>query len=248
MSRSQKLAAADARRSSPTEAERILWNEIRDRKLDSFRIEREREILGWWADFYCPAARLVVEVDGRDHRERRAEDNRRDEVMKAEHYRVLRIPAWVVFNELPDAVERIHRAVDTPWARRRRERGLKAARKVGESRSASHTVENDEVPEDLLRQSPNPERRKFHCLGCDRAFVTDVNSTGWIECRSCLAHDLLRPVCFSCKKTVEKVTSRMWFCQRCSDIRDVANRAARAGDVHTGPVYKTSGRVDRRWH
>jgi very-short-patch-repair endonuclease len=58
-------------------------------------------------DFLAPAARLVVEVDGGYHCERRAADARRDEKLRRAGYRVLRVEAELVRNDLPAAIARI---------------------------------------------------------------------------------------------------------------------------------------------
>ena len=71
MTYQQKADAADRRRRHPSRAEKILWQELKERKLGGFRFVREAEILGWWADFYCAAGRLIVEVDGKEHGDQR---------------------------------------------------------------------------------------------------------------------------------------------------------------------------------
>jgi very-short-patch-repair endonuclease len=59
---------ARAMRNNPTEPELRLWRNLSNRKLCGFKFRRQ-EVLGGRAivDFYCPAARLVVEVDGDTH-------------------------------------------------------------------------------------------------------------------------------------------------------------------------------------
>ena len=48
-------------------------------------------MLGWFADFFCPSRRLVVEVDGAYHDTRRDADEVRDQVMGAYGITVLRL-------------------------------------------------------------------------------------------------------------------------------------------------------------
>lgn len=247
MSREEKEAAAAERRRRPTKAEDALWQRISDRKIDGFRFEREKEIFGWYADFYCGAARLVVEVDGKEHRDRRAEDNARDEYMRANYYRVLRLPAGMVFNDLDEAVHQVRRAVDTDWAKRRRDKFRKAAQTRGRSRvtEADQTEEPDDPPTDLKRQSPNKAFRRFLCDGCNREFSVDIYSAKWIECRRCLTDAGLRPICRGCKKPVDKVASEAWRCRNCADIRDIARRAAGSGETPTGALHDRRGRAQR---
>jgi very-short-patch-repair endonuclease len=64
-------------RKVPTEAEAVLWQMIRRRAL-GVKFRRQAPLYGYIADFWCPELRLVVEVDGKVHDERRKEDARRD--------------------------------------------------------------------------------------------------------------------------------------------------------------------------
>lgn len=48
-------------------------------------------ILGWIADFYDPATRTIIEVDGDIHERQRDYDQFRDETMIAAGYRVIRV-------------------------------------------------------------------------------------------------------------------------------------------------------------
>lgn len=69
-------------------------------------------VLGWIADFWCPAVKLVVEVDGGYHAtpERKAIDEKRDASMACYGIRVVRITNEHVENDLPSALALIQRA------------------------------------------------------------------------------------------------------------------------------------------
>jgi very-short-patch-repair endonuclease len=54
-------------RKTPSDAERRLWHIVRRNKLGGFYFRRQVPIEGYIADFYCDAAKLVVEVDGSQH-------------------------------------------------------------------------------------------------------------------------------------------------------------------------------------
>jgi len=49
-----------------TDSERRLWRRLRHREL-GFRFRRQVPIGGHIADFACPAARIVIELDGGQH-------------------------------------------------------------------------------------------------------------------------------------------------------------------------------------
>ncbi len=63
------------------------------------------------ADFFAPAAGLVVEVDGSSHIHRRRADARRDRVLQRLGCRVLRLDAELVMHALPEAVARVREAL-----------------------------------------------------------------------------------------------------------------------------------------
>ena len=51
-------------RRNPTDAERALWLLLRSRRLVGYKFRRQHSLGSYVADFYCPTARLVIEVDG----------------------------------------------------------------------------------------------------------------------------------------------------------------------------------------
>ena len=77
---------------------------------------RQHPIGPYIADFYCSAAKLVIEIDGADHTEDRAieRDLRRDEYMARLGYRVVRIPARDVLRAVDDVVQGLVEAALAP--------------------------------------------------------------------------------------------------------------------------------------
>jgi very-short-patch-repair endonuclease len=110
--RKQQLLAAHAHRMrvGPSEPERVLWQAIRSRRL-GVQFRRQAVLHGYIVDFFAPAARLVVEVDGAHHAQRRGADKRRDASLVRAGLRVLRIPAAMVLQTLGVALELITRAL-----------------------------------------------------------------------------------------------------------------------------------------
>ena len=65
---SSKLRSnARALRKNSTDAERILWSELRDHRLNGAGFRRQVPIENYVADFVCHAAKLVIELDGGQH-------------------------------------------------------------------------------------------------------------------------------------------------------------------------------------
>ena len=54
-------------RNNMTEAEKILWNELRNRRVFKSRFRRQHPIDIFIADFYCHEYKLVIEIDGEIH-------------------------------------------------------------------------------------------------------------------------------------------------------------------------------------
>lgn len=54
-------------RQTATEAEKILWEELRNRKLNGLKFRRQHPVDKFIADFYCNENKLVIELDGGVH-------------------------------------------------------------------------------------------------------------------------------------------------------------------------------------
>lgn len=54
-------------RKQSTKAEKILWNELRNRKFNNLKIRRQHPIEKYVVDFFCYEKKLIIEVDGEIH-------------------------------------------------------------------------------------------------------------------------------------------------------------------------------------
>ena len=50
-----------------TDAERVLWLRLRDRRLGGWKFRRQFPIDRFIVDFFCADAHLIVELDGGQH-------------------------------------------------------------------------------------------------------------------------------------------------------------------------------------
>jgi very-short-patch-repair endonuclease len=80
-------------RRAPTDAERLAWELLRDRRLLGLKFRRQQVLEGFVADFYCAELRLVLEIDGGAHAsaEARSDDAERTRALEAAGHRVLRV-------------------------------------------------------------------------------------------------------------------------------------------------------------
>jgi very-short-patch-repair endonuclease len=87
-----KRKRANGLRAAATETERRLWNLLRRKQMAGLRFRRQHAIGSYIVDFYCSAAKLIVELDGGQHGEDAhvAYDEARSRWLAARGYRVIR--------------------------------------------------------------------------------------------------------------------------------------------------------------
>lgn len=89
--KSKTRRQAQSLRRQPTDAERRLWDVLRSMKPLGIHFRRQAPIGAFIVDFAWYAGKLVVEIDGSQHAEkRRAYDDRRTAWLESQGYRVLR--------------------------------------------------------------------------------------------------------------------------------------------------------------
>ncbi len=81
--------------------ETILWNCLRKERLRGLSFRRQHPLGPYILDFYQPAAKLAVEIDGAGHdqAEQIAHDAQRDAWLGAQGVTVLRFPAASVLDD-----------------------------------------------------------------------------------------------------------------------------------------------------
>ena len=92
---------------SPPEV--LLWTRLRGRAPDRPTFRRQHPIGSVILDFYCPSARLAVEVDGATHNEdaRSERDAARDLWLERQGVDVIRVPASEVYRDVAAVADRI---------------------------------------------------------------------------------------------------------------------------------------------
>lgn len=98
---------ARALRQQQTPAEGLLWGQLRGGRLGGSKWRRQTPIGPYFVDFLCPAARLVVEVDGGQHGREVDRDAARTAFLQAQGYRVLRVWNPEVLNRMEEVLQTI---------------------------------------------------------------------------------------------------------------------------------------------
>ena len=101
-----KQASHDLR-NNMTDAEKLLWSRLRNKQILGLQFYRQKPLLNFIVDFYCPAANVVIECDGGQHftDEGLEADRVRDEALAQFGLKVLRFDNGQVIGQIDGVVE-----------------------------------------------------------------------------------------------------------------------------------------------
>jgi very-short-patch-repair endonuclease len=99
-------------RNNPTEPEKRLWRHLSNAQLGGFKFRRQEVIGRAIVDFFCPTARLCVEVDGETHADR-TRDIRRDAYLNRFGFAVLHVNNPDVMTNMDGVVQVILRELQS---------------------------------------------------------------------------------------------------------------------------------------
>ena len=105
-----------ARSLRPTDAELHLWHRLRRKQILGVQFYRQKPTANYIADFYAPAAKLVVELDGAQHLEpgQSKYDAQRTRDLEQQGLKVLRFDDRQVLLQTEAVLETILRAMKNP--------------------------------------------------------------------------------------------------------------------------------------
>ena len=101
-------------RRESTEAEKLLWAELRNRKLNGLKFRRQHPLDKFIVDFYCNEKKLVIELDGSIHDEKinKDYDEARTAMLAGLNVIVLRFQNEEVINNITDVLNKIREVSD----------------------------------------------------------------------------------------------------------------------------------------
>ena len=114
-----KIICRDLRKNS-TKAERILWGELRSKKLYSKKFYRQypifHDVTGketfFVADLFCHTDKLIIELDGRYHQYRLKEDKDRTTILNNLGLKVIRFTNDEILNNLEGVLNTLQKVLD----------------------------------------------------------------------------------------------------------------------------------------
>ena len=109
--RDRTVVARRLRRDA-TDPERLLWYALQQNRFP-WKFRRQHPIGSRFADFACPARKLVIELDGGQHANSLEDELRTDELARR-GYRVMRFWNHDVIENIEGVLETIRQALEVP--------------------------------------------------------------------------------------------------------------------------------------
>jgi len=97
---------------SQTNAEKLLWNRLRNRKFNGLKFRRQVPVDKYVADFVCMEAKLIVEIDGYMHKWKWKKDFIRDAYLEKLGFMVLRFTNKQIEDSANDILKIITKEID----------------------------------------------------------------------------------------------------------------------------------------
>lgn len=109
------LSRAKSLRANQTDAEQKLWSCLRAGRLNGIKFRRQVPFSAdYVADFVCPSAKLIVEVDGSQHADQLEYDATRTRFFESQGYRVVRFWNNQVLGEMEAVLRAVLAATSLP--------------------------------------------------------------------------------------------------------------------------------------
>jgi len=112
---SERRQFARGLRQHMTRAEETLWAQLRGSRFHGAKFKRQVPFDRYVADFYCHAAKLVLEIDGKQHEWFADYDAGRTQILEAYGVRVMRFTNAEVCEELDSVLARIRAELRLPF-------------------------------------------------------------------------------------------------------------------------------------
>jgi adenine-specific DNA-methyltransferase len=109
----QKTFARSLRRNQ-TDAESVLWYNLRSRRFKGYKFRRQHPLAGYVVDFVCIDRRFIIEIDGGQHAAQEPYDRTRTGKLQSAGLRVLRFWNNEVLGQTQAVLEAILRELEAP--------------------------------------------------------------------------------------------------------------------------------------
>ena len=247
-----KRAFAAQMRRNPTPYELIIWRELRG-KPGNYTFWNQCVLLGYIVDFYCPAGRFAIEIDGKIHDERQDQDAIRNQAFGAHDIAVYRFTNEEVKKDLHGVIAKIISYADGRGARQKEDRfNRKRIERTAKSMEKKPKVSNDsnasepKVPDPVIDKSLSgitriPSKSPigfFRCTWCLKSWGSPVNQEK--QCRKCFDSDVVK-ICSVCK--FREIPDGYRSCGTCGQAASVARESVGKGMNAFGTKHHSSKKI-----
>jgi len=98
---------AKALRRNSTMAEKKLWSHLRKRQQCGYKFRRQAPLGDFVVDFICFEAKLIIELDGRDHIDKKHSDFYRTKYLESMGFTIMRFWNYEVFTQTKMIIDKI---------------------------------------------------------------------------------------------------------------------------------------------
>jgi very-short-patch-repair endonuclease len=112
---SERIGFARILRRHPTPAEDTLWRALRGSRFEGAKFRRQVSFDRYVVDFYCHAAKLAIELDGKQHEWFAKYDADRSDLLERRGVRVIRFKNEDLLNDLDSVLARIKAELRLPF-------------------------------------------------------------------------------------------------------------------------------------
>jgi very-short-patch-repair endonuclease len=109
------ISARKLRRNA-TEAEKLLWERLRGRRIEGVKFRRQQPIGPYVVDFVSFEKKLIIELDGGQHKIQKNEDEKREKWFEQRGFRIFRFWNCDIFENFEGVLERVRKMVLKPPA------------------------------------------------------------------------------------------------------------------------------------
>ena len=96
-------------RNNPTDAEKKMWNILRQGDLGKYKFLRQKIVGNYIADFYCSKYKLIIEVDGGGHKENDQQNYDKERTLFFENLEIQVLRFWN--NDVLENLEGTHEVI-----------------------------------------------------------------------------------------------------------------------------------------
>lgn len=113
MENTYHISFARTLRKNQTDAEKLLWSKLRDRRLAGVKFRRQQRVGSFIVDFVCLEKKIIIEVDGSQHNTEfgKKNDAKRLALLRNEGFTILRFWNNEVLRQLEGTLVKINLAL-----------------------------------------------------------------------------------------------------------------------------------------